>query len=138
MQDMMFHEGIMETIKKMIPVILLCLFLCSCDVDPYEGQRPVEYPQTQWFCVDYGISFSVGEKYEVSDAKMPVNGEEIPFTFLWSSFDNSVNINFKVGGEADSLSGECEFGEEEFTVTIKDTKGYYPDEQVIMKFVRVS
>jgi hypothetical protein len=128
----------MKILKKLIPAIILCLLLCSCDTDPYRGQRPVEYSQTQWVCVDYGISFSVGEKYEVFDTKMLMNGEEIPFTFLWSSFDNSVNINFEVGGTADSLSGKWDFGKEEFTIIVKDTKGYYPDEQVILEFVRQS
>jgi hypothetical protein len=87
--------------------------------------------------MDYGISFSVGEKNEVSDAKMLIKGEEVPFTFLWSSFDNSVNINFEVDGAADSLSGKCDFGKEDFKITIEDTKGYYADEQVILKFVMV-
>lgn len=127
----------MKTMIKLILAIILFLFLCSCDADPYRGQRPVEYPQTQWVCTDYGISFSVGGKYEVSDAKMLMNGEEIPFTFLWSSFDNSVKINFEVDGATDSLSGKCDFGKEKFTITVEDTKGYYPDEQVIFKFIMV-
>ncbi len=127
----------MKTIKKLIAIIILCLLLCSCDADPYRGQRPVDYPQTQWVCTDYGISFSVGEKYEVSDANMLMNGQKIPFTFLWSSFDNNVNINFEVGGVTDSLSGKCDFGKEEFAITVEDTKGYYPDKQVILKFDKV-
>jgi hypothetical protein len=138
MKVMMFQEGRMGIIKKLAPAIILCLLLCSCDSDPYRGQRPIEYPKTQWICEDYDISFSVGEKYELLDPKMLINEEEVPFTFLWSGFDNSVNINFKIKEKPDSLSGECKFGKEEFTITIGDTKGYYLDEQIILKFVRTS
>ncbi len=113
------------------------VLFCSCDVDHFAGQRPVEKPNSHWVCEEYNISFSVGEKYERYDSLIQINGKLIPFTFLWFDFYNNVNINFEVGGETVVLEGIGEFGSEVFSIYIADTKGYYPTEEVTLEFERV-
>ena len=124
--------------KKLISVILIsCLhLLCSCDIDLYKGKRPVDYPHTSWACEEYNISFSVEEKHQIVNPKMVIDGKEIPFSFLWSSLDNRVNIQFELDGQEYSLSGRCKFGKNKFSITIEDTESVYPEKKIVMTLVK--
>ncbi len=125
--------------NKLLGIILILslIFICACDYDPYDGQRPDDYPYSQWVCEEYNISFSVGEKYELLDAVMEIDGETIPFEFAWFMYGNTLNINFDIDGEFQYLEGSGSFGEEAFSIYIADTKGYYPTEEVTLEFQRV-
>ena len=128
----------MKKIANLIIIVGVLLCLYSCDSDPYAGKRPIDYPQSNWICKEYNINFSVGENQDIINAQMLINNESVPFTFLWSSLNNNVTINFEVDQQKVSLNGECIFGEKEFTIKINDTKGYYSKNQIVMTFVNQS
>ena len=70
------------------------------------------------------------------DMEMVIDGKEIPFSFLWSSLDNRVNIQFELDGQEYSLSGRCKFGKNKFSITIEDTESVYPEKKIVMMFVK--
>ena len=118
-------------------IILFCLLLCSCyDADPYQGQRPIDYPNSYWVCDEFEAFFLVNETNELIDSQIVLNEQIVPFTFLWSAFDEKVNIQFEMNSHIESLSGICQFNKNEFTVTISDTKGYFLQDHVTIKFLR--
>lgn len=122
-----------------IIVIYICLLLCSCyDVDHYQGKRPIDFVNSYWVCEEYEVSFGVDENNNLIDAEMLINDQKTPFEFLWSKFDNTVNINFTFNSKKDLLSGECEFYKNKFIIKIRDTKGYYSKDQITMTFNRIT
>lgn len=129
----------MKKLKTVALIFFICVFMCSCyDKDPYEGKRPTDCPNSYWVCEQYNVQFSVDEDKLLSDAQITIQSKQIPFSFLWWSFDNRVTIRFEVDSQKNGMLGYCEFSEDEFTITIDDTKGFYSEEQIVMEFIRVS
>ena len=125
--------------KKVILLFLIVAltFCClSCDEDPCEGKRPVDYAYSSWECTEYDVYCSVGEPHELTDAKICINEQWYEFEFLWNVLNNKVGIHFEIDGEPCSFGGYCDFGKNQFTIEIEDTEGYYPEEQITMVFVR--
>lgn len=125
--------------KRIVLCFLIFALTCccsSCDEDPYEGKRPVDYAYSSWECAEYNVYFSVEENWELKDAKILINEQWYDFEFLWYQFDNRVRIYFEIDGEEHSFLGYCDFGKKKFTIEIEDTEGYYPEEQITMVFVR--
>ena len=121
---------------NIIVMTLCCFILCSCyDRDPYKGKRPIDYADSNWICEEYEIYFSVDENKNLTNTQIVIENQKIPFTFLWSKFDNTVNINFELNSQKDSLVGVCEFSQSEFVVSIDDTKGYYSENQIVLHFL---
>ena len=136
------QTGIMNEVLKMKRIVLCFLIFAltcccsSCDEDPYEGKRPVDYAYSSWECAEYNVFFSVEENRKLKDAKILINEQWYDFEFLWYQFDNRVRICFEIDGEEHSFLGYCDFGKNQFTIEIDDTEGYYPEEQITMVFVR--
>ena len=124
-----------KKIQSLAFIILLCFLFCSCyDGDPYEGQRPIDYPNSYWVCKEPNAFFLVGENQEIIDAKITIDNQIVPLKFIWSGVDNHVSLNFDVDSQAYGNSGSCNFGRDKFTIKIeyKDNIGEGP----IMVFER--
>ena len=52
--------------------------------------------------------------------------------------NNKVSIQFEFNSQIECIIGYCEFGENEFSIKIDDTEGFYPKEQIVMEFERRS
>lgn len=125
--------------KRIIALFIISCFLfclCSCDIDPYQNKRPIDYVESTWVCKEYDLQFSVNADHELIDAEALIQEQRVPFTFLWSSLDNKVTIKFEIAQTKDSLLGKCDFGEKQFSIYIDDTKNYYAEKQITMVFER--
>lgn len=126
--------------KKVIRILLivsLCLLLCSCyDGDLYKGRRPIDYPNSYWVCEEYDAYFLVGEDKELIDAKITIDGQTVPFKFIWRSNNDDVSMTFTANSQKCGMVGSCKFRKKKFTISVEYTEGYYPKEQIIMKFER--
>lgn len=125
--------------KLMLPFLLLLVFVLSaCDVDYYEGQRPVEYPNTVWVCTEGNIKLMVEEKYNAT-AFWETESATYPVKFLWGSFGNSVIVLFDSAQEEnpfeqksaalpDTLfSGNCTFGPKQFRIKVTEANPLLTD-----------
>lgn len=114
-------------------------FLYSCDVDPYKGKRPIDYPNTTWVCDEYGISFHVNSNGGLENSIIKTEEKVIYFELLWLSFDSTVCF-YKSNDETkeDIFDGKCKFGEEAFSIKVDDTNGYFKEKSVVLKFVRMT
>ena len=127
--------------KKAIVImvaVIFCVVLCSCDIDPYEGKRPFDHPDSKWICEEYGACFSVDNDGNLYNAYLTIDGEKIPFTFLWSSLDEGVSLQFELDFTERSLDGIGRFDENTFEIEIGDTKGFYPESEIVLTFLRQS
>lgn len=121
----------------MILIMVFCVLLCSCyDGDPYEGKRPDDYPNSYWVCNEFDSYFVVNEPYEIIDSQIVINGQKIPFTLLFSAFDERGSIKFIIDSKKENLPIVCKFNEKKFEITIVDTKGFYSEEKIVMEFER--
>ena len=116
--------------------IALLAGLCACDVDFYHGKRPLDYENSYWVCSEYGASFEVDENGDSANRSLTINGEKIPFSWKFSSVDNSVWIKFEIDETTYSWWGYCKFSKQLFSVSIEDTKGCYEDKEITLNFVR--
>ena len=129
--------NVFKKTRNIVFIILLCCLLCSCyDGDLYKGRRPIDYPNSYWVCEEYETYFLVGEDKQLTDAQIVIDGQTVPFKFIWSSISNDVSINFVLDSQLYGMSGPCKFGRKKFTIQIEYTEGYYPEEKIVMEFER--
>ena len=129
----------MKSIKSIFIVAFVCVFLCSCfDEFPYRGERPKDYPNSYWVCEQYDVWFFINKDKQLEKGRIKINDEEIPFAFKWTAVNNKVSIQFEFNSQIECIIGYCEFGENEFSIKIDDTEGFYPKEQIVMEFERRS
>ena len=105
-----------NVIFGMIGLFLLFAF-SSCDIDPHEGERPLDYEGSAWMCQkgEYVFYYSVEDVDQSYYTKN--GGEKQKISFLWSGLSNGVTVYEYVDGEkAVLLTGECEFHEEWFLI----------------------
>ena len=114
----------------------LLLALTACDTDFYREKRPIDYANSRWVCSEYGASFEVDENGDSANRSLTINGEKIPFSWKFSSVDNSVWIKFEIDETTYSWWGYCKFSKQLFSVSIEDTKGCYEDKEITLNFVR--
>lgn len=118
--------------------MLLMVCLCACDSDPYQGKRPINYPNTVWVCDEYDMRFSVNKDGKLEENYIVIQGEKYPLSFLWSALDERVSIKFNIHDEEIELYGKCKFSKNEFTIYVPDTKGYLKDSPATLVFKRVT
>ena len=117
-------------------ILALLLALTACDTDFYREKRPIDYANSRWVCSEYGASFEVDENRDSANRSLTINGEKIPFSWKFSSVDNSVWIKFEIDETTYSWWGYCKFSKQLFSVSIEDTKGCYEDKEITLNFVR--
>ena len=100
-------------------IVILCMLLVSCDIDIYEGSRPIDYPNTTWTCKEIDMYFTVEENHEDNIAKIiDKNGNEVDISLLWASMSDSAVIVRDTEGENAYFSADCNFGKYQFTMRI--------------------
>lgn len=122
----------MKKVTKYCLLLLLCIVLTACDVDPYKNQRPIDYEDSIWVSKgeNYEMLFEAGK---MADSKLIVNDEKLcSFYLLFSSLDNSVivykfNSNNEYTSEDLLFKGSCDFGKNRFIISI-DERHNIPDE----------
>jgi hypothetical protein len=128
----------MHKAVKLIFVIIVIFLFSACDIDPYKGKRPIDYPNSSWKCNESLLTFSVDDKGFINDALLDSKGTLIPVDFLWSSLDASV-IVYRTDGNQESLfSGENTFGKQIFTMKIENTNGYFTESAISLSCKRMS
>ena len=109
--------------KRMIAFVflILCFLVAgtSCDIDPYEGERPYDYEGSVWIYRYKEYVFCLNTENDDECYYVNKEGEKRNITFLWSEFDSSVRVDEYVDGEKVLLlSGTCKFNKEWFTINL--------------------
>jgi hypothetical protein len=71
---------------------ILIAFLSACDVDPYKGKRPIDYPNTSWNCNEGLLIMYVADQAEDTFGYLTLNSVPMKVTFLWSKLDTNVSV----------------------------------------------
>ena len=123
-----------------VAITILLLFGTACDVDPYKGHRPMDYGESVWVCKEYDITYTVNgiEKGNSTSLIMIRNGKIFELAFLWSALDSGVTIQSidDQGNHKNEFSGRCTFGKSEFLIYVEDSKGFFDENNVTLRFVR--
>lgn len=129
--------NVFKKTRNIVFIILLCCLLCSCyDGDLYKGRRPIDYPNSYWVCEEYEAYFLVGEDKQLTDAQIIIDGQTVPFDFVWRSNNDNVSMIFSIDSQKCGMLGSCKFRKNKFTIKIEYTEGYYPEEKIVMEFER--
>jgi hypothetical protein len=115
---------------------ILIVFLSACDVDPYKGKRPVDYPNTTWNCNEGLLIMHVAEQAEDTYGYLTSNSVTKKVTFLWSKLDSNVSVLQADSEKSFLFSGTNTFGEQSFTMDISKTNGYLEDESITLLCIR--
>ncbi len=106
--------------KKKIVLFLavFCMFLTACGGEP---MRPVDYPDSEWYCENESIKFSVNGDGKITDATMvDINGETISISLVFTDMsEGKVSITNADGTET-YFSGNCTYGKDMLSVFITD------------------
>lgn len=137
--------------RKLFSILLsftiILQYLCGCDVDIYDGKRPMDQPNTQWECYEHCIQFTVTED-GFCEGTMTVEGEEVRFYLLWDSFSTGVHFienhegmyDYQYDLSFELFSGSCKFSKKNLVVSVKNTNIAWnidEDEMPLLEFVRV-
>lgn len=116
---------------------LLCIQLCACDFDPYAGKRPIDYLESQWYCMEYDLLFEVGG--ETTEYALYVSEESIPISLLFSAFDSRVIATFEYDGAEYSWGGNCKYGKKDFSISFdnEQVQDVFGRESVTLAFERM-
>ena len=101
-------------------VITLIVTMIGCDIDPYDGKRPIDYVGSEW--ISEGEGYRIYFNVDNTNENILVIGNEVKvnFDFLWSAFDPKVNA-FEVNNEKnDIFSGNCKFNKESFEIYLSE------------------
>lgn len=106
--------------KNLIAFMLILTFLFSTACSN-EAKSPVDYPNTRWSCEAAGMSFSVSENSEITDAEIiSKNGEIVKITIDFSeTSENTIIVKSTDGTEA-YFSGECTYEKKKLIIDITD------------------
>ncbi len=125
-----------KTLCYIFLLVLLLASFSSCDVDPYKGKRPIDYPDSTWVCQNYSASFQVDADGNLKDSSIIVNGKETTFSFLWSALDETASLQLNWGDQLYNLKGTCKFKPSSFVISIDDTEGLFAEKSIILEFKR--
>lgn len=78
--------------KTSILLILIVLFgiLTSCDPNPYEGKRPIDYENSIWRSDNPVVNIEYGQSSVIVTAYLIENQEMINIDVSYGLYDNSV------------------------------------------------
>lgn len=123
--------------KKLISLFLVCVILCSCNYDPYEGKRPFDYGDAIWVCESPSVCFEVktsSPNYHKPEGLVSVNDKEVYYTMEFDPVCNTVFLEIDFNHK---LMGECEFSPQKMVVKVdKKTDTLFNGQYDELVFVR--
>ena len=97
----------------------MSLCLLSCDIDPYAGKRPIDYPESVWICENpIYIYIEYDENSELEEAYIyQENSESI--SILYGLYDDTLFLM----DEQDNILIKCnaEYSEKKCTLTVYES-----------------
>lgn len=114
----------------------LVMLLTACDVDPYKGKRPIDYPNSIWDCNDGVLVLNVTDKVEDTYGYLTSDGSSIKVTFLWSKLDTKVTVYQAEGDNQVLFTGVNTYGEQSFSMLIDNTNGYLSESSINLICIR--
>ena len=125
-------------LKVLLPILLIGLLLCSCDV--YAGERPNDYYNSKWICEDPRIEIII-DSVGLSTCVVGSGGDQQELTVVFSYGDEVLFAKIPQNAVASSkdvvFKGECSFGREKMTVRVyADEDQLFHGEYETLVFVR--
>lgn len=108
----------------------------ACDIDPYKGKRPIDYPNSTWNCNNNILKFSILEEGKDFIGLFKTKGTLVPVRFLWSKLNANVNVYSFGGVEELMFKATNTYGKTSFTMDIKDTNGYFTEPSILLTCIR--
>jgi len=121
---------------KLIIVLLFSMFLAACDVDPYKGKRPIDYPNTTWNCNQGLLTFSVTDHNETANGVLDTKYGEINVNLMWSILNADVTLYNADGDKERLFSGTNDYGKDRFTMEVKDTNGILSESSITFSCIK--
>ncbi|MEN6634957.1 MAG: hypothetical protein ABFC56_03855, partial [Clostridiaceae bacterium] len=123
-------------ILLIILVMLLLLYVFTSERDPYIGQRPIDQPNTVWYCPEYDTRFIVNAE-GLAYGEIRQQNIMIDFTVIWSVFTPEAKLVQHYQEEGYSLdkdtlvAGNCKFAKKALTYQLtQDHIGAYDPSQL--------
>lgn len=129
-------EPFMRKYYSLLLILFVFLTLAACDVDPYKGKRPIDYPKSTWNCNNNILKFSILDKGKDYVGLFKTKDNLVPVRFVWSKLNADVHIYSFSGAKELMFKGTNTFGETSFTMEIKDTNGYFEESSILLLCVR--
>ena len=104
--------------KKLVSLFLVCIVLCSCNYDPYNGKRPIDYGDAIWVCESPPVCFEVktdSPNYDKPQGLVSVDDKEMSCE-VW--FDPVFNTVFLRVDFNHKLEGDAEFSPQKMVVKV--------------------
>ena len=115
---------------------VLVLLLAACDVDPYKGKRPIDYPNTTWNCNEGLLILYVADQAEDTYGYLTSNSVTMKVTFLWSKLDSNVSVLQADSEKSFLFAGTNTFGKQSFSMDIANTNGYLEESSITLICIR--
>lgn len=96
---------------KLLLVAFSCLMILSCDVDPWEGKRPLDYENSVWIADDPYLYVEYGTDGELIEAYL-FEQNSIHVKISYGQYDDSVvfldlNDDILLKCHAQYLNSQC-------------------------------